>query len=76
MQIGLSNAWKIWSADISTAFLQGEPLDKPVYCSIPKEANPKPDELLEVYVCVYGLGDGPKCWNAKFSKDQLKLGAK
>ena len=30
LQIGLSNAWKIWSADISTAFLQGEPLDKPV----------------------------------------------
>ena len=69
-------SWPIWSADISSAFLQGDPLPETLYCELPKEAECGADEVLEIYVCVYGLGDGPKRWNKKFTKDQKTLGAK
>ena len=63
-------------ADVTAAFLQGDELPEPVYCEIPREAGCDADEVLEIYVCVYGLGDGPKKWNIKFTADQKKLGAK
>eukprot|EP00959_Pyramimonas_sp_CCMP1952_P468365 9493130-Pyramimonas_sp.AAC.1 len=50
--------------DISSAFMNGYRYQRkqgPLYCELPADGVPgaEPGSLLEVLVCVYGLGDAP-----------------
>ena len=61
--------WKIQIIDITSAFLQGRPIDRDVYLVPPPEANEK-DIYWKLNTCVYGLSDAARMWFLKV-KDQL-----
>ena len=61
--------WKLWSGDVSTAFLQGtpEPRSQPLFMRAPRDgiqklANTFPDELYEVCGNLYGFASAPRTW--------------
>ena len=61
-----SNSWTLRSLDITTAFLQGGPINREVYVIPPKEAET--DKLWLLNKSVYGLNDA----KTKRSPNQLR----
>ena len=62
-------AWKLWSGDVSTAFLQGEPEPRamPIYMRPPRDgiqalAKTFPHKLYKIVGNLYGLCNAPKTW--------------
>ena len=55
---------KLWSGDISAAFLQGSKLDRTLILSLPKDGVPvlKPNMYYIVSSTVYGTRDAPRGW--------------
>eukprot|EP00959_Pyramimonas_sp_CCMP1952_P269572 5635676-Pyramimonas_sp.AAC.1 len=67
--------------DISSAFMNGHRYQRkqgPLYCELPADGAPgaEPGSLLEVLVCVYGLGDAPLQWYKSFTTEALAAGFK
>ena len=63
-QANVSHGLDIELGDISSAFLNGNPFKRekgPLYCELPPDGVPgvEAGSLLEVLVCVYGLGGRP-----------------
>ena len=69
-----SNSWKLRSLDISTAFLQGGPINREVFVIPPKEAET--DKIWMLNKAVYGLNDASRNWYLKLKEVLLSLGAK
>ena len=61
LTIAATEKWEICTTDISSAFLQGSEMDRPVYIKPPKEAN-QPGMLWLLNKCLYGLKDASRKW--------------
>ena len=48
--------------DVTTAFLQGKPIERDVYLRPPKEAMEDSDRVWKFLVTVYGLCDAQRAW--------------
>ena len=71
--IAVSNAWKIHSMDIKSAFLQGCEIKRDVYLRPPAEAGTT--KLWKLKRTVYGLTDAPRSWYLKAADELVKAGA-
>ena len=64
LAIAAQNKWDLSTTDISSAFLQGNTLDREVFIKPPKEAN-LPGKLWKLNKCLYGLKDASRQWYFK-----------
>ena len=67
--------WDISTTDITSAFLQGNQLDRDVYIKPPKEAN-MPGKLMKLNKCLYGLKDASRQWYFKVLNKLKAMGFK
>ena len=68
-----SHSWPLKSLDISTAFLQGGPIDRELYVLPPKEAAT--DKIWRLNKSVYGLNDASRSWYLRLREALINLGA-
>ncbi|GBM73807.1 Retrovirus-related Pol polyprotein from transposon TNT 1-94 [Araneus ventricosus] len=61
--------------DVSTAFLYGE-LDETIYMQQPGSYKDGTERVCKLKRSLYGLKQGPRCWNNSFGQFVLKLGFK
>ena len=58
--------WGRWTADVSTAFLQGDPQERTLWAKIPKDAceiiGVAPGTLMRLIKPIYGQADAPRQW--------------
>lgn len=71
--IASSNAWKIKTTDIKSAFLQGKQIQREVYLEPPAEAK-VPGITWKLNKVVYGLNDAARNWFMSVEENMLKLG--
>ena len=64
LAIAVQNKWDISTTDISSAFLQGNKLDREVLIRPPKESNLQ-GKLWRLNKCLYGLKDASRKWYFK-----------
>ena len=78
MQVSASLRLRLWCADASSSFMQGENTDASIilYLHQPQGGLPglRPGQLLKVRKGVYGLMDAPRGWWLALKKVLLKLG--
>lgn len=72
-----TNGWVPHTVDVSTAFLQGMPIDRPrpVFVRPPPEARVPPGVVWQLAKCVYGLVDAPRMWAERVHALLSKIGA-
>ena len=63
-QVIASMGWRPGFLDFTQAFHAGDPINRELYCSQPKEGIPgaHPQQLLQLLKTCYGLTDGPYAW--------------
>ena len=62
--IAANENWNIKSINVTSAFLQGEALDRDIFVTPPKEAN-MPGKLWHMKMAAYGLYDASRRWWVK-----------
>ena len=67
--------WELVMADVTSAFLQSEKLDREVYVQPPK-LNSKPGIIWRILKPMYGLGDASLQWYKTLANKLIKLGCK
>ena len=59
-----ANCWKLWGADIKTAFLSGDPSSRDIFFKPPKEIKEwmdlSEDDLFRLEKAAYGLAEAPR----------------
>ena len=68
-------SWQLQTIDITSAFLQGFPLEREVFLQPPEDVC-TPDFCWKLHRCIYGLNDAPRKWYNKVHDVMLKLGGK
>ena len=68
-------SWKLESLDFTSAFLQGEAIDRNIFLRPPKDICGK-NEVWALQKCLYGLNDAPRSWYNNVKKALLTLGGK
>ena len=67
--------WEIHSLDISSAFLQGNNIERELYLEPPIEV--KEDGIIwKLKRCIYGLSDAPRAWYERVEQELCALRAK
>ena len=64
LALAATNSWTLKTIDISSAFLQGDKMDREVFVKPPKEANAL-NKLWRLNRCLYGLKDASRKWYFK-----------
>ena len=67
-----AQGWTLNTLDIQAAFLQGKPIERPVYVRPPKEANT--GKVWKLNKAAYGLNDASKQWYCRLSQEFQRLG--
>ena len=67
--------FQLQGCDVSSAFLQGAPLDRTVYMNPPKQYR-KPGKVWLLKKPVYGLADSGRLWYKRLREEILRLGCK
>lgn len=72
-----TNGWVPHTVVVSTAFLQGMPIDRPrpVFVRPPPEAGLPPGVIWQLAKCVYGLVEAPRVWAERVHVLLRKIGA-
>ena len=65
--------WELQALDISSAFLQGNVLQRTVYVRPPKEVC-EDGKIWRLKRCLYGLSDAPREWYDRVCTEMKKLG--
>ena len=73
--IAANETWKISTIDVTSAFLQGEPIDRDIFVVPPKEAN-MPGKLWLMQKAAYGLVDASRRWWIKVVEYLISLGGR
>ncbi len=73
LALAVHYGWDICTTDISSAFLQGNQMDRLVFIQPPKEAN-LTGKLWKLNKCLYGLKDASRKWYFKVLDKLEKLG--
>ena len=66
-------SWRLQSLDFTSAFLQGEEIDRRVFLKPPRDVCPK-TEVWSLRKCLYGLNDAPRSWYIKVKNALISLG--
>ena len=71
--------WKVFSLDVSAAFLQGDFIDREVYVIPPKEFTSTRPERREAILWkpvrpLHGLTDASRKWYCRMDKELTKFG--
>ena len=78
LTICASKKWKIWGADIKTAFLSGDPTQRDIYFKPPSEIkewmNLSEDDLFRLEKAAYGLAEAPRAWFLRLSREMASAG--
>jgi hypothetical protein len=72
--VAATENWKIQSLDISSAFLQGNQIQREVYILPPKDVR-SDGVVWKLNRCIYGLNDAPRAWYEKVKSEMILLGA-
>ena len=72
--VAVGMKWKIKCADVSSAFLQGEPLERTVLLKPPPELTEAKGKLLRLKTALYGLSDASLQWFRAVQKALINLG--
>ena len=75
MSIAASRSWDINAIDISSAFLQGDVLQRDIYLRPPLDACDQ-NRVWRLKRCIYGLNDAPRCWYERVKREMERLGGK
>ena len=67
--------WELQSIDISSAFLQGNAINRNVYLQPPKEYREE-GKVWKLKRCIYGLNDAPRSWYDRIRQELLQLDGK
>ena len=65
--------WAINSLDVTSAFLQGNGIEREVFLQPPTEAE-QTGMLWKLRRCIYGLKDAPRAWYKRVEQVLLELG--
>ena len=75
LAIAATKGWKICSLDFTSAFIQGQDIDREVYLLPPPEIRKdNPDLIWRVLKRVYGFRDAPRGWYLEVDESLRKLG--
>ena len=78
LTICASQKWKLWGADIKTAFLSGDPATRDIYFKPPKEIkqwmNLDDTDLMRLEKAAYGLAEAPRAWFMRLSRELAAAG--
>ena len=78
LSICASKHWKLWGADIKTAFLSGDPSDREIYFKPPPEIKQwmKLDDhdLMKLEKAAYGLAEAPRAWFLRLTREMKSVG--
>ena len=78
LSICASMRWKIWGADIKTAFLSGDPSQRDIYFRPPPEIKEwmqlSQDDLFRLEKAAYGLAEAPRAWFLRLSREMSSVG--
>ena len=72
--VASTKIWAIESIDISSAFLQGDPLQRDVYIIPPSDICTE-GVAWKLKCCIYGLNDAPHAWYEKVKSEMKFSGA-
>ena len=75
LAIAATEGWEIQTTDISSAFLQGDQMDRSVFVKPPREAKLN-NQLWLLEKCLYGLKDASRKWYFRVLKKLKELGFK
>ncbi len=75
LAIAATEGWDIQTTDITSAFLQGDKMDRKVFVQPPKEAQVV-KKLWLLVKCLYGLKDASRKWYLRVLKKLKELGFK
>ena len=67
--------WKLHSLDVTSAFLQGNEIQREVYLKPPTEFFEQ-GMLWKLKRCIYGLNDAPRAWYERVEQELVQLGGK
>ena len=67
--------WTIQSLDITSAFLQGNGIERNVYLRPPTEVNSE-GMIWKLKRCIYGLNDAPRAWYDRVRSELIQLGGR
>jgi hypothetical protein len=65
--------WEIHSLDVSSAFLQGNGIQRELYLQPPIEVEDE-GTIWRLKRCIYGLDDAPRAWYDRVKEELLRLG--
>ena len=68
-------SWMIQSLDITSAFLQGNSIERNVYLKPPPEASSE-GIIWKLKRSIYGLNDAPRAWYERVRSELIQLGGK
>ena len=80
LSICAAKKWRIWGADIKTAFLSGDPSERQLYFRPPPEIKRWMDltdeDLFRLEKAAYGLAEAPRAWFLRLSRELAQQGLK
>ena len=71
--LAVQYGWKVKTADVTSAFLQSQPLNRDVYVKPPADIHVE-GTLWKLRVAVYGLGEAGKEWYETISAWLISIG--
>ena len=66
-------SWEIHSLDITSAFLQGNDIEREVFIRLLSEIMEE-GKIWKLQRCIYGLNEAPRQWHNRAEHELLKLG--
>eukprot|EP00438_Fugacium_kawagutii_P028282 Skav227626 [mRNA] locus=C9358797:125:8101:- [translate_table: standard] len=78
LSICSAKKWKVFGADIKTAFLSGDKSQREIYFKPPAELrewmNLSPTDLFRLEKAAYGLAEAPRAWFLRLSREMREAG--
>ena len=78
LSICAAQKWRIWGADIKTAFLSGDPQQRGIYFRPPPEIKEwmglDSDDLFRLEKAAYGLAEAPRQWFLRLTRELKEVG--
>ena len=71
--VAATMSWVLQTMDMTSAFLQGNKIDRDVYIKPPREAK-REGMLWKLKRCLYGLVDAPRSWYTRVTEEMIRLG--
>ena len=78
LSICASKHWKLWGADIKTAFLSGDPTSRDIYFKPPADIRQwmqlDDSSLMKLEKAAYGLAEAPRAWFLRLTREMKAAG--